>query len=113
MNRIYKHKNISLFEIFIEDVENLVISEEIEYTDIPEDYLDPLYNTLIEKPVLLPSSQKYVDYEVIKKHLLYHNFDPFNRDKLTLEILEEYNNKSEIKRKNNLFQKEIDDWKNK
>ena len=113
MNSIYKHKNITLFGIFIYDIENLVITEEIEYTDIPEDYLDPLYNTLIEIPVLLPSSQKYVDYEVIKKHLLYHNFDPFNRDALTLEQLDEYNSKSEINEKNNLFQKEIEAWKNK
>ena len=52
-----------------------------------------------------------MDFDVIKKHLLYHNFDPFNRDELTLEKLEEYNNNDEIKEKNELLKKKIEDWK--
>ena len=38
-----------------------------------------------------------MDEEIIKKHLLYHNFDPFNRDKLNINI-KEYNNKDEVKK---------------
>ena len=44
-----------------------------------------------------------MDYDVIKKHLLYHNFDPFNREESALEKLNEYNNMNEIIEKNKLF----------
>ena len=54
-----------------------------------------------------------MDYDVIKKHLLYHNFDPFNREELTLEKLNEYNNMDEIIEKNKLFKIRIDEWKKK
>ena len=113
LNNIYKHKNVLLLYELLEEIKEITIEEDIEYENIPEDYLDPLYNTLMDNPVLLPSCGKYVDYDVIKKHLLYHNFDPFNRDELSLEQLEEYNNKPEIKEKNELFKKEIEEWKKK
>ena len=87
----------------------ITISEELE--NIPEDFLDPLYNTLITIPVILPSSGHCVDYDIIKKHLLYHNFDPFNREELTLEILDKYNNQEEIQKKNNDFKFKIEEWK--
>lgn len=108
---IYEHKNILLFYDFINDVNELTVTSEEEYDNIPDEFLDPLYNTLIEEPVLLPSSGNCVDFNVIKKHLLYHNFDPFNRDELTLDKLEEYNNNADIKKQNELFKKKIDDWK--
>ena len=111
MINIYKHKNILLFYELINEISELEETKEIDYGEIPEEFLDPLYNTLIENPILLPSSDIYMDFDVIKKHLLYHNFDPFNRDELTLEKLEEYNNNDEIKEKNELLKKKIEDWK--
>lgn len=108
---IYKHKNISLFKDLINKINDLEVIEENEYEDIPDEFLDPLCNTLMITPVLLPSSGQYVDLDVIKKHLLYHNFDPFNREELTLEILEEYNNRKEIKKKISIFTSKIDEWK--
>ena len=111
MVRIFKHKNILLFYELITEISELEETKEIDYGDIPDEFLDPLYNTLIENPVILPSSANYMDFDVIKKHLLYHNFDPFNRDELTLEKLEEYNNSDEIKEKNELFKKKIEQWK--
>ena len=108
---IYKHKNISLFKELINKINNLEVIEENEYDDIPDEFLDPLCNTLIIIPVLLPSSGQCVDLDVIKKHLLYHNFDPFNREELTLEILEEYNNREDIKKKMNILKCKIDEWK--
>ena len=109
---IYEHKNVLLFYEFINEINELSITNEEDYENIPDDLLDPLYNTLIETPVILPSSGNCMDYNVIKKHLLYHNFDPFNRDELTLEKLDEYNNTDEIRYKNELFKKKIDEWKN-
>ena len=111
MIKIFKHKNILLFYELINEISELEETKEIDYGEIPEEFLDPLYNTLIENPILLPSSDIYMDFDVIKKHLLYHNFDPFNRDELTLEKLEEYNNNDEIKEKNELLKKKIEDWK--
>lgn len=108
---IYKHKNISLFKNLLDKVNNLEVVEENEYDDIPDEFLDPLCNILIVTPVILPSSGQYVDLDVIKKHLLYHNFDPFNREKLTLEILEEYNNQDYIKKKLSTFLSKIEEWK--
>ena len=105
MINIYKHKNILLFYELINEISELEETKEIDYGEIPEEFLDPLYNTLIENPILLPLSNIYMDFDVIKKHLLYHNFDPFNRDELTLEKLEEYNIKDEIKEKNEMLKK--------
>ena len=48
MINIYKHKNILLFYEFINDVNELTVTSEEEYDNIPEEFLDPLYNTLIE-----------------------------------------------------------------
>ena len=111
MVKIFKHKNILLFYELITEISELEETKEIDYGDIPDEFLDPLYNTLIENPVILPSSGNCMDFDIIKKHLLYHNFDPFNRDDLTLEKLEEYNNSDEIKEQNELFKKKIEDWK--
>ena len=108
---IHKHRNITEFRSILDSINScdIIVNDELE--DIPEEFLDPLYNTLIVTPVILPSSGHYVDYEIIKKHLLYHNFDPFNREELTLEILDKHNNKEEIKKKNNDFKLKIEQWK--
>ena len=85
MINIYKNKNILLFYELIKKISELEETKEIDYGEIPEEFLDPLYNTLIENPILI-SSDIYMIL-IIKKHLLYHNFDPFNPDELTLEKL--------------------------
>mgnify|MGYP006127026657 CR=1 FL=1 len=107
---IHKHKNITNFKNMLNDINVCDIIVMDDFEDIPEEFLDPLYNTLIIIPIILPSSGHFVDYDIIKKHLLYHNFDPFNRANLTLEILDTYNNQEEIKKKNNDFKLKIDEW---
>jgi len=111
MITIYKHKNVLLFYELLTEISELDVTKEVDFGDIPDEFLDPLYNTLIENPIILPSSGNHMDYNVIKKHLLYHNFDPFNRAELTLEKLDEYNNSVEIIEKNELFKKKIEEWK--
>ena len=108
---IHKHKNITNFKEMLNTINNCQLTVKEELEDIPDEFLDPLYNTLIITPVILPSSGHCVDYDIIKKHLLYHNFDPFNREELTLDILDNYNNKEEIKKKNNDFKLKIEEWK--
>jgi hypothetical protein len=44
--------------------------EDIAYDNAPEDYLDPITDTLMTDPVMLPSSRKIVDRTTIARHLL-------------------------------------------
>ena len=108
---IHRHTNITNFKEMLNTINNCEITINEELENIPEEFLDPLYNTLITIPIILPSSGHYVDYDIIKKHLLYHNFDPFNREELTLEILDKYNNQEEVKKKNDDFKFKIEEWK--
>jgi len=58
-----------------------------EITDIPDEFLDPLMNEVMKDPVLLPTSNTIIDRVTIMKHLLSDDTDPFNRAKLTKEML--------------------------
>ena len=54
-----------------------------------------------------------MDLDVIKKHLLYHNFDPFNREELSLDELIKYNEDDKIKEECNEIMNDINNWKSK
>lgn len=75
---------------FVENVEkevkNISIEEEMDQ-DIPDEFLDPLLYTLMEDPVILPTSHQTVDRSTIKSHLLSDSHDPFNRQPLTIEMV--------------------------
>ncbi|KAK9240563.1 ubiquitin elongating factor core-domain-containing protein [Lipomyces kononenkoae] len=58
---------------------------EEELGEIPDEFLDPLMYTLMEDPVILPSSNISIDRATIKSHLLSDSTDPFNRVPLKLE----------------------------
>ncbi|KAJ5485033.1 hypothetical protein N7539_005021 [Penicillium diatomitis] len=53
--------------------------------EIPDDFLDPLMYTLMEDPVILPSSKVSIDRSTIRSHLLSDPHDPFNRMPLKME----------------------------
>ncbi|CAG9460858.1 unnamed protein product [Pedinophyceae sp. YPF-701] len=57
------------------------------YDDAPDEFLDPIMGTLMEDPVLLPSSKNIMDRSVILRHLLTDPKDPFNRSPLAPEDL--------------------------
>ncbi|CAK1555609.1 unnamed protein product [Leptosia nina] len=57
-----------------------------EFADAPEEFRDPLMDTLMTDPVLLPSG-KVMDRSVILRHLLNSATDPFNRQPLTEDQL--------------------------
>lgn len=59
--------------------------EEETYADAPDEFLDPIMSTLMEDPVLLPSSNVTVDRSTIARHLLSDQTDPFNRSPLTMD----------------------------
>ncbi|CAG7816871.1 unnamed protein product [Allacma fusca] len=69
---------------------------------VARDSWDPLMDTLMDDPVVLPSG-KVMDRSVIMRHLLNSNTDPFNRQPLSEDMLTEA---TELKQR-------IQDWKNK
>ena len=72
---------------------------------IPDELTDPIYNTLLENPVYLPTSDIIVDLLIIKRHLLSNSNDPFTREPLTLEEIYKYNTKPNIINKINILKK--------
>lgn len=104
----------------IKQLETNNASAEIEITDgaddtnnnLPDKFLDPLTFNVIKDPMLLPRNINDKDDIFIDKHTIYtHLFskeeNPFTREKLTIEQLEEYNNKPEIMEKINNFREEL------
>ncbi|KAI9828554.1 MAG: hypothetical protein M1819_006546 [Sarea resinae] len=52
--------------------------------EVPDEFLDPLMFTLMEDPVILPTSKISIDRSTIRSHLLSDPNDPFNRAPLTI-----------------------------
>jgi len=61
--------------------------EEEELGEVPDEFLDPIYATLMKDPVILPSSRQITDRAIITRHLLSDPIDPFNRQPLKAEDL--------------------------
>ena len=75
--------------------------------EIPDDLLDPIMGTLIETPVLLPNSETFMEKDVILRHLLNSEDNPFTRDPLTLADLEAYNKRDDIQERVSLFKQRL------
>lgn len=63
------------------------IKKEVDYSDAPDEFRDPLMDTLMEDPVMLPSG-KVMDRAVIMRHLLNSSTDPFSRQPLSDDMLQ-------------------------
>uniref|UniRef100_A0A1L8DSG4 Ubiquitin conjugation factor E4 B n=1 Tax=Nyssomyia neivai TaxID=330878 RepID=A0A1L8DSG4_9DIPT len=59
---------------------------EDEFADAPDEFKDPLMDTLMSDPVILPSGA-IMDRSIITRHLLNSSTDPFNRQPLTEDML--------------------------
>ena len=79
--------------------------------EIPDEFCDPIMQTLIETPVILPETDIFMDREVICRHLLTEETNPFNRDKLSIETLDKYNSQENIKTRLGEFKTRIEEWK--
>jgi ubiquitin conjugation factor E4 B len=71
----------------LKEIENEMKSKFINYDDAPEEFIDPITTQIMSYPVMLPSSRVIVDRSTIETHLLSDPTDPFNRTKLTIEML--------------------------
>ncbi|XP_067384083.1 ubiquitin conjugation factor E4 B isoform X3 [Channa argus] len=81
---------IEKFKLLSEKVEEIVAKNsqsEMDYSDAPDEFKDPLMDTLMTDPVMLPSG-KIMDRSIILRHLLNSPTDPFNRQPLTESMLE-------------------------
>ncbi|XP_035881175.1 ubiquitin conjugation factor E4 B isoform X1 [Phyllostomus discolor] len=81
---------IEKFRLLAEKVEEIVARNaraEVDYSDAPDEFRDPLMDTLMTDPVRLPSGT-IMDRSIILRHLLNSPTDPFNRQTLTESMLE-------------------------
>uniref|UniRef100_A0A9J8D8T9 Ubiquitin conjugation factor E4 B n=1 Tax=Cyprinus carpio carpio TaxID=630221 RepID=A0A9J8D8T9_CYPCA len=81
---------IEKFKLLLEKVEEIVArnsQSEMDYNDAPDEFKDPLMDTLMTDPVQLPSGN-IMDRAIILRHLLNSPTDPFNRQPLTESMLE-------------------------
>ncbi|XP_051946759.1 ubiquitin conjugation factor E4 B-like isoform X5 [Xyrauchen texanus] len=81
---------IEKFKLLSEKVEEIVArnsQSEMDYSDAPDEFKDPLMDTLMTDPVILPSGN-IMDRAIILRHLLNSPTDPFNRQPLTENMLE-------------------------
>ncbi|GFR79782.1 ubiquitin conjugation factor E4 B [Elysia marginata] len=82
-------EEINTFRDLQQRVEAFVVQKhksEVDYGDIPDEFKDPLMDTLMENPVILPSGQ-VMERAIIIRHLLNSQTDPFNRQPLKEEEL--------------------------
>ncbi|XP_062871127.1 ubiquitin conjugation factor E4 B isoform X2 [Trichomycterus rosablanca] len=81
---------IEKFKLLLEKVEEIVArnsQSEMDYSDAPDEFKDPLMDTLMTDPVQLPSGN-IMDRSIILRHLLNSPTDPFNRQPLNESMLE-------------------------
>ena len=71
------------FESKAIDASKALEEEDFDLSEIPDEFLDTITYTLMENPVLLPTSEVYVDKSTIDRHLLNDPTDPFNRSPLS------------------------------
>lgn len=89
-NNIVPVSQIERFHALAEKVETLYnnkAAQEMELEDAPEEFRDPVMDTLMEDPVKLPSGH-IMDRKHIMRHLLSSQTNPFNRAALSEEELE-------------------------
>ena len=104
-----------LLETFINKHNELIKtkqSDEVKYkSDIPDKFLDPIMYTPIETPIEIPDVKEIVDKYMIYNHLVFTHTNPFTNKDLTVEELEEYNEKPAVINRLAIFNLEFQEWK--
>ena len=107
--RINLLKFVSFNKVLFDKISSYTI---INLDNVPNDFLDPITNTLIKNPVVLPASQIIMDKNVIIRYLTLTEEDPFNRAELKIDSLIQYNHTLEAKQIISNFKKKYNQWKN-
>jgi len=102
----FKKEIIEVFNVLIEKEKEENECEE----DIPEEFLDPLLNSLIKEPILIPKQEQFFDRSSIMGHLMISKTNPYNREPLSVSELEEFNNLADNKDKLYKFKQKLDTY---
>ncbi|XP_052896572.1 ubiquitin conjugation factor E4 B isoform X2 [Anopheles moucheti] len=86
---IRSHRDVDEFRKLIHKAADIYVKNQEnadEFAEAPDDFKDPLMDTLMTDPVILPSGT-IMDRAIITRHLLNSSTDPFNRQPLTEDML--------------------------
>lgn len=84
----------------------------IDPEEIPEKFTDPLLCVPIKRPVMIPNVADLIfDETSILSQIRHEKINPYTREPLDEEILEEYNKRDEIKERISRFMQELSDWR--
>uniref|UniRef100_A0A182PMA9 Ubiquitin conjugation factor E4 B n=1 Tax=Anopheles epiroticus TaxID=199890 RepID=A0A182PMA9_9DIPT len=86
---IRSHRDVDDFRKLIDKAAEIYVKNQEnadEFAEAPDDFKDPLMDTLMTDPVVLPSGT-IMDRAIITRHLLNSSTDPFNRQPLTEDML--------------------------
>ena len=96
--------------------EEKVKSEQLDFSDAPDEFCDQITTELMLDPVQLPKSHVILDRKTIETQLLSDPVDPYNRTPLTKDMLipcpelkakiEEYINKKKAEKANKVNSEE-------
>lgn len=115
---IYENLKIDpLYDNLVKYIGELENKDDIDMSDMPMEFLDPIMYCPIEEPCMLPdmigfSDEKFFDKTIMMKQLLLKEENPFTRSKLSISDLENFNEQPEIKEKNKDFIDRQTAWKN-
>ena len=80
--------------------------------EIPDKFKDPIMLMPVKQAIEIPSVEIILDKYTIYNHLIFNESNPFTNETLTVNDLETYNNKPEVKNRVKLFVDDFDKWKN-
>lgn len=89
-----------------------IIDNYKETEDYPTEFIDPITCKFIKNPVMIPNSTEIFERTSIVSQIYNQGINPYTREKLTLEILEDHNSKNNIKDKIKIFEEKKNIWKN-
>lgn len=98
----FAHLNKSLLDF----IELSINSNKDIFIKLEDKFSDPITSTCIESPIVL-SNDIIVDRYIIYKHLIENEYNPFNRDYLTIPMLEQFNCKHDTIQRLNSFNHEL------
>lgn len=84
---------------------------ELDDAEYPEEFIDPIMLIPIKNPVMIPNIKSFFDKSSIMSHLYHEYTNPYTREKLTIDELNEYNKKDEVIEQISEFNTRYEDWK--
>ena len=99
-----EHSQITELNEFLTNI----TSNDIDY---PQEFLDPLTCSPIVDPIKIPNVDEFFDKRSIFTHIHITPSNPYTREPLTFEILNEYNSQESIAHEINEFKKRLESLK--